>query len=414
MYLGRTAIPTSCQPADLHLHPRSRPSTPISCGTPVCRPWSLLWEHVFDHSGVTGSARGHRRRAGRWAGRRRCAGGGDAGDGGDPPAGPGHRSAAGGGDRQGGPGRRGQGRAGVGVPVHVGVVAADVSDAPRAGRRARDGRPAAAPPAGHGEAVRGGRVGVCAHRGGLPRRDGSVEDVARAGGHLRRVLDPDGSDKDDERGFDRRWLSIADLLDGASHIEGILDPELAARFKAALDPLAQPADADDPRTREQRYADALDTLIRGGQQTHMSVIVDLEALTGGTTPGLLPGGQAISAADARRIAENAGLSRLLVGPGSLPLDVGREARLVTPALRRALEHRDRSCVVDGCDIPAHLCEADHVIPWVLGGNTSLANTVLCCGFHHKWKTRHPDRIHITRHDDGRITYHIPRPGHWPP
>ncbi|MQA88071.1 MAG: hypothetical protein GEV03_26500 [Streptosporangiales bacterium] len=35
MYLGRTAIPTSCQPADLHLHPRSRPSTPISCGTPV-------------------------------------------------------------------------------------------------------------------------------------------------------------------------------------------------------------------------------------------------------------------------------------------------------------------------------------------------------------------------------------------
>ncbi|MQA83351.1 MAG: DUF222 domain-containing protein [Streptosporangiales bacterium] len=245
-------------------------------------------------------------------------------------------------------------------------------------------------------------------------REGSVEDVAKAGGHLRRVLDPDGSNKDDERGFDRRWLSIADLLDGKSHFEGIFDPEMTACLKSALDPLAKPAGTDDPRTREQRYADALYTLIRGRQQSHMSVVVDLDTLTGGDTPGILPGGHAISAADARRIAENAGLSRVIVGPGSVPLDVGREQRLVTPAIRRALEVRDRTCVVNGCDIPAALCEADHVTPWTLGGETSLANTVLACGFHHKWKTRHPDQVQITHHPDGRITYRIPRPGHWPP
>ncbi|MGH3322408.1 MAG: DUF222 domain-containing protein [Streptosporangiaceae bacterium] len=309
----------------------------------------------------------------------------------------------------------------------------------------------------------------------------SVDEVAKAGGHLRRVLDPDGSLGDDDKGFDRRWFSLADLSDGGSHVEGVLDPELTARLKASLDPLATPAGADDGRSQAQRNADALDTVICGNQLTHMTVIVDLEALlAGGHRPAWLgPTRQPISAEDARRIAANAGLSRLvagppgldtdasgsldgqadpgpgqptdsrqattpgrwtpecaeaarhaaadaighlcgpqaarlLCGPPSLTLDVGRENRLVTGAIRRALEHAYPTCAVDGCDIPAHLCEADHITGWTLGGRTSVRDMALACGFHNKWKARHPDRVHITRGHDGRVTYHIPRPGRWPP
>lgn len=115
-------------------------------------------------------------------------------------------------------------------------------------------------------------------------------------------------------------------------------------------------------------------------------------------------------ADARRIALNAGVSRLIVGPASQPLDVGRSTRLVTPAIRRALEHRDRGCVVDHCDIPAHLCEADHIAGWALGAGTSIHEMALCCPFHNRFKNRSPERVHITRHEDGRVTYYILGPG----
>ncbi|MQA84962.1 MAG: hypothetical protein GEV03_10150 [Streptosporangiales bacterium] len=37
-------------------------------------------------------------------------------------------------------------------------------------------------------------------------------------------------------------------------IDGLLDPELKNRLRAALDPLAKPADDDDPRTTGQSYA----------------------------------------------------------------------------------------------------------------------------------------------------------------
>ncbi|MGH3319912.1 MAG: DUF222 domain-containing protein [Streptosporangiaceae bacterium] len=275
----------------------------------------------------------------------------------------------------------------------------------------------------------------------------SPDVVAKAGRYLRRVLDPDGSLDDDDKGFERRWFSLADLTGGGSHVEGVLDPELTARLKAALEPLATPAGADDGRSQAQRNADALDTLITGGQHTHMTVTVDLTTLAGGDRPAWLgPTRQPISAADARRIAVNAGLSRLvtgagsgpwtpetadaartaahtitglcgpdaarlLCGPPSLTMDVGRENRLVTAAIRRALDHDYPTCAVDGCDIPAHLCQADHIRPWVLGGRTAADNMCLLCPFHNKYRARHPERVHTTRADDGRVTYKIHKPRH---
>ena len=234
------------------------------------------------------------------------------------------------------------------------------------------------------------------------------DDAAVVGRKIDDVLHPDGNLPDKDRQFGWRWLKINDLLDGMGSLEGLLDPELKNRLRAALDPLAAPAGADDPRAAGQRYADALHTLLSGTQTTHMSVVVDLKTLDGGPKPATLPDGSPLSAEDARRIAVNAGLSRVIVGPASLPLDVGREHRLATAAQRRALEVRDRQCVVDGCTIPAAWCEVDHITPWTLGGATDLANLALCCCFHNRFKARHPERVQITRHPDGKITYRIQR------
>ena len=58
------------------------------------------------------------------------------------------------------------------------------------------------------------------------------------------------------------------------------------------------------------------------------------------------------------------------------------ARRVQPALRRALEARDRGCRFPGCSHERWL-DAHHVVHWADGGETSLGNTLLLCSRHHR-------------------------------
>ena len=64
------------------------------------------------------------------------------------------------------------------------------------------------------------------------------------------------------------------------------------------------------------------------------------------------------------------------------LNLSRKHRLVQPALRRALEARDRGCRFPGCSHERWL-DAHHVVHWADGGETSLGNTLLLCGRHHR-------------------------------
>jgi hypothetical protein len=65
-----------------------------------------------------------------------------------------------------------------------------------------------------------------------------------------------------------------------------------------------------------------------------------------------------------------------------PIGAGRATRTVNRRLRRALEHRDRCCVVPGCGATRAL-HAHHLIHWEDGGPTELWNLVLLCPFHHR-------------------------------
>ncbi len=65
-----------------------------------------------------------------------------------------------------------------------------------------------------------------------------------------------------------------------------------------------------------------------------------------------------------------------------PLGAGRSTRVINRRLRRALEHRDRTCVVPGCAATRGL-HAHHIVHWEDGGLTELANLVLVCPYHHR-------------------------------
>jgi hypothetical protein len=64
------------------------------------------------------------------------------------------------------------------------------------------------------------------------------------------------------------------------------------------------------------------------------------------------------------------------------IGAGRSTRTISRRLRRALEHRDRCCVVAGCGATRGL-HAHHVRHWEDGGLTELDNLVLLCPYHHR-------------------------------
>ncbi len=74
------------------------------------------------------------------------------------------------------------------------------------------------------------------------------------------------------------------------------------------------------------------------------------------------------------------------------IGAGRTTRLINRRLRRALEHRDRTCAVPGCDATRGL-HAHHIQHWEDGGPTELANLVLLCPYHHR--LHHRGAITIT-------------------
>ncbi|MCV7171090.1 DUF222 domain-containing protein [Mycobacterium manitobense] len=69
-----------------------------------------------------------------------------------------------------------------------------------------------------------------------------------------------------------------------------------------------------------------------------------------------------------------------------PIGSGRDSRQISRRLRRALEHRDRCCVVPECGATRGL-HAHHIRHWEDGGLTELDNLVLVCPYHHRMHHR---------------------------
>jgi HNH endonuclease len=80
-----------------------------------------------------------------------------------------------------------------------------------------------------------------------------------------------------------------------------------------------------------------------------------------------------------------------------------------PAQRAALVVRDGGCRFLGCARPLAWCEAHHLVPWLDGGPTDLANLALVCRAHHRAVHEGGWRLH--RDPDGRVVATPPQRPH---
>lgn len=232
-------------------------------------------------------------------------------------------------------------------------------------------------------------------------------------------IDPDGL-LDDAAGLPRVFR-MSRSTGGRTYLSGHLDPVGAETVHTALEAVMNGhRPAGDRRTHAERQGDALVELCRQalhggglpdvrGQRPHVRVTVDLMALCAERgMPGLaeLAFAGPVPAETARRLACDAGVSRILTGPNSLPLDVGREQRTAPAGIRRAVEARDPHCVFTGCTAPPAWCDIHHVDHWAWGGETSCENGALICERHHT--AVHEGGFRVAR-DPGTATWHTFRP-----
>ncbi|GAB3954723.1 hypothetical protein GCM10029976_097630 [Kribbella albertanoniae] len=244
-------------------------------------------------------------------------------------------------------------------------------------------------------------------------RGSNPRELAKFGQDVLARLDTDGPEPAEDEAVAKEYLRLRQT-DGGVKFSGFLAGASGEQFLTQNHQLSKPhktIDGErDPRTADQRRADALKvTMDAAAGNTdypgvpHITVTIDFNDLkaamaatapaafggeagagdgtTGGGAVGELVFGANLSAGAVRLLACDAAVLPIVLGGDSQPLDVGSEQRFVNRYIRRALNKRDKGCVV--CKAPPWMCHAHHVIHWAEGGPTSLRNLALVCAVHHR-------------------------------
>ncbi len=239
-------------------------------------------------------------------------------------------------------------------------------------------------------------------------RVANPRELTRFGHKVLATLDTDGPEPAEDEARAKESLRLR-RSDGGVKFNGFLSGDSAELFETQIHKLSKPRKTIegelDPRPRDKRQVDALRTILDAAVGNpdypgvpHLTVTIDFDdlktalaaapaALTGsgivggsGAVGELVFGGN-LSASAVRLMACDAAVLPLVLGGDSQPLDVGTEQRFVNRYLRRALNKRDKGCVV--CHAPPWMCHAHHLIHWADGGPTSLQNLALLCALHHR-------------------------------
>jgi Domain of unknown function (DUF222)/HNH endonuclease len=187
--------------------------------------------------------------------------------------------------------------------------------------------------------------------------------------------------------------------DGSLVIHGRLAPEDGALFLRALQHardglmehvLEEERGSAEPRPRptnvEALVAVADTTLASGPRRSNADryqvvVHVDADVLAQDGEGGCaLDDGPGIAPETVRRIGCDGSVVAISHRNGET-VRVGRKTRAIPPALRRALDARDRGCRFPGCE-NHRFVDAHHVQHWARGGETRLDNLILLCRRHH--------------------------------
>jgi hypothetical protein len=154
-------------------------------------------------------------------------------------------------------------------------------------------------------------------------------------------------------------------------------------------------------------ADDEDAPVSGTRAERYQVVLHVEeaTLSADGEPGRaeLEDGTRVPAETCRRVACDTGVVTVTHAPDDSVLDVGRRRRTIPPALRRALEVRDRGCRFPGCG--SRFTDAHHIRHWADGGATSLENTLLVCKHHHRLLHEEGFRVELNDWPGGRPTFY---------
>ena len=237
----------------------------------------------------------------------------------------------------------------------------------------------------------------------------SPADLKDIAARLKEELAPDTCEKDRDAKAARQSVHLSDVGDGG-RLDGDLDAESTAILRAALDKY-MPAPEPGVKT-SQRRATALIEMARqaldfgtghpgGANKPHLIVSLSADQLADSLGVGYLPDRGTLPATDLRRLACDAKIIPIVLGSEGQPLDVGRTTRTIPPAIRVALNERDKGCRHPDCQRPPAWCDAHHVTHWLDHGETSLDNLLLLCRRHHT--AHHKGHFTITAHGNQHFT-----------
>ena len=226
-----------------------------------------------------------------------------------------------------------------------------------------------------------------------------------------------------------RALRVYQDEDGMVIIRGRLAPEVgavlvqalaAARetlYQQARQQFASPVDASrETPPMEQQQADALaliaETALHHGidpgapaERYQVVVHVDAPALVDPDAPGqsVLEDGTRVSAETSRRLACDASRVVMQHGRDGRVMEVAARTRTISPAVRRALHHRDRGCRFPGCGV--RFGQGHHIRHWAQGGPTTLSNLAMLCRRHHR--AVHEEGYQLERQSGGELRFRRP-------
>ena len=219
----------------------------------------------------------------------------------------------------------------------------------------------------------------------------------------------DEADREKER-FESRTFSVFPDEEGMYVVKGRLTPEVGALLMRAVEaagdalhhekgPKSVSAETSFQDAAHRR-ADALGLVaeralaagfgesapVSGTKAERYQVLLHVDAETlsedgSGLGQSELEDGTRVSAETSRRLSCDASVVEIGHGRDGSVADVGRKTRTISPAVRRALEVRDRGCRFPGCGL--RFTDAHHIKHWADGGETRLDNLLLLCGHHHR-------------------------------
>jgi hypothetical protein len=221
----------------------------------------------------------------------------------------------------------------------------------------------------------------------------------------RRIVAADPTAAEERRVAARRDRRVVHEAhpNGLGSLWALLSAEDAAAAYRIVDDIARESAADtDPRSADERRADAFVDLLlgrAGARAGHTQVIVTMSAasLAGVSgAPAELVGHGPITAEHARRLAGgDVRWRRLLTDPiDGTAVDLGASTYRPSSRLARLVQVRDGTCRFPGCRRAAARCDIDHTEAFPSGA--TVADNLACLCRHH----------HLLKHHGGWQVEHL--------